>query len=123
MTVATDRLRVSKTFSPSKPGALKLARKYGDALICVRYRVDADNAVRYTTVELIVDRAEVLPRSDPIVGLRISFDEKALRAAVKAKGGSWDGVARLWRLPYSAVIGLHLRDRIVRNERSSNDHP
>ncbi len=41
MAHALEGTRVVKKMSPSQPGALKLARRYGDALICVRYRHDA----------------------------------------------------------------------------------
>jgi hypothetical protein len=52
---AFDPLRVVKKLSPAQPGAIKLGRRYGDALLCVRYRHDNNNQYRYTTVELIVE--------------------------------------------------------------------
>jgi hypothetical protein len=36
-----------------------LAERYGDALLCVRYRYDG-NGMRITTVELEIDRAKVV---------------------------------------------------------------
>ncbi|HKX41878.1 MAG TPA: hypothetical protein VJO99_12025, partial [Burkholderiaceae bacterium] len=53
---------VVKRLSPTQAGALKLARRYGDALVCVRYRHDAAGRHRYTTVELIIDEAPIVPR-------------------------------------------------------------
>jgi len=108
-----DRLRVAKKLSPVQPGALKLARKYGDSLVCVRYRLDADGTSRYTTVELIVDRVEVRRRPDRIVGVRIGYEEGSLQSAVKASGAKWDRPAKLWRLPYRVAVGLGLGERIV----------
>ena len=69
MTKPRDTLRVSKEFLPGQPGTLKLSRKYGDTLICVRYRVDAEGLHRYTTVELVVDRVPIVKRVDRIVGV------------------------------------------------------
>ena len=107
------RLRVTKKLSPVQPGALKLARKYGDALVCVRYRVDATGSHRYTTVELIVDQVEVVRRPDRVVGVRIGYEEGSLQSAVRASGAKWDKPAKLWRLPYRVAVGLGLRERIV----------
>lgn len=108
-----DRLRVSKKLSPTQPGALKLARKYGGDLVCVRYRLDADGSHRYTTVELIVDRVPVVKRADRIVGVRVRYEETSLQTAVKASGAKWDKPAKLWRLPYRVAVGLGLRERII----------
>ncbi|MCK6432721.1 MAG: hypothetical protein L6Q68_06770 [Aquabacterium sp.] len=55
---------MTKKLSPSSRGALKLAREFGDALVCVRYRTDAKGLYRYTTVELLVDKTEIQPRTD-----------------------------------------------------------
>lgn len=62
MPSAKSQLRVTKTLEPHQPGAIRLAREYGDALPCVRYRQDANGLTRYTTVELIVIRAAVASR-------------------------------------------------------------
>lgn len=43
------------TLKPGKRGTKKLVRKYGDRLICVRYRYDDKKKMRYKTVELIID--------------------------------------------------------------------
>jgi hypothetical protein len=108
-------LRVSKKLSPTQPGALKLARKHGDALVCVRYRIDAEGTHRYTTVELIVDRVPVVKRADRIVRIRLRYDESALRTKLRARGAEWDPLAKLWCLPYKVADQLGLRERIVKN--------
>ena len=61
MQVPIDRMRtrVVKKLSSQQGGALKLARRYGAALVCVRYRQDMQGLHRYTTVELVVDEAPV----------------------------------------------------------------
>ena len=112
-TRSQDRLRVSKTLSPAQPGAIKLARKYGSDLLCVRYRLDADGTHRYTTVELIVDRVPVVTRAERIVGVQIRYSETALQTAARSSGAKWDRPAKLWRLPYRVAVALGLRERIV----------
>lgn len=108
-------LRVAKKLAPTQPGALKLARRYGAALVCVRYRLDAAGTHRYTTVELIVERAPVAKRVNPqsIVGVRIGYHEAALQTAAKANGATWDRPAKLWRMTHGAAVELGLRERIV----------
>ena len=105
-----------KKLSPQSRGALKLARQFGPALVCVRHRSDAKGEYRFTTVEILVDKAPVRPRSDRIVGLRIGLDEKALQADVRTAGGSWDYKAKVWRIPRRVAGILKLVDRIVREE-------
>lgn len=52
-------LRVTRKLSPESRGALKLARQFGDALICVRHRSDDKGEYRYTTVELLVEKTPI----------------------------------------------------------------
>ena len=113
MTKPRDTLRVAKKFLPGQPGTLKLARTYGDALVCVRYRVDAEGLHRYTTVDLVVDRMPIVKRVERIVGVRVLYEETTLQSAVRAGVVTWDKTAKLWRMPYRVTLGLSLRDRIV----------
>ena len=108
-----DRLRVAKKLLPGQPGSLKLTRKYGEALVCVRYRHDAQGLSRYTTVELIVEQVPVVPRIDRVVGVRVHYAEAALQGTVKANGAKWDSAAKLWRMPHRAAVKLGLQSRIV----------
>lgn len=50
------------TLKPGQRGTKKLVKEFGDKLVCVRYRYDAENNVRYKTVELIVDTTSWQPR-------------------------------------------------------------
>jgi hypothetical protein len=109
----TASLRVTKKLSPDSRGALKLSRQYGDALVCVRHRSDDRGDYRYTTVELLVEKTPIRPRSDTLVTIRIAPDEKSLQSLVKAAGGKWDFNLRLWRLPRRVVGLLRLTDRIT----------
>ena len=105
--------RVIKTLAPSDRGALELARRYGDALVCVRHRTDAKGKIRHTTVELLVASTPIRPRSSKMVYVKVEPRERALSAVIQAAGGRWDGMNRLWRLPSRVATILSLRDRVV----------
>jgi hypothetical protein len=100
---------VLKKLSPAAPGAKRHAARFGDALVCVRYRDDPVRGRRLTTVELIVEER---PLPAP-TGVRIGYGETELRARVKAAGGTWDAAAKLWRLPKATIRKLKLADRVV----------
>ncbi len=44
-------MKAGKKLKPGEPGTKKLLREYGDHLVCVRYRYDAQNRKRLKTVE------------------------------------------------------------------------
>lgn len=104
------RTRVIKKLGPAQHGAMKLARRFGPGLVCVRYRVDERHQLRYTTVELVVDMAALRPgrgaaaqdeaqsiiASDAEVGLK---SDRRTRALAIALGARWDGKARVWHIP------------------------
>lgn len=107
---------VVKRLSASQPGALKLARRFGDALVCVRHRHDPLGQYRYTTVELVVDEAPVArqPKFDVMVMVRLAFDETELRQLVSARGALWYAKRRVWCMPRSTAKELRLLARIVK---------
>lgn len=113
MDATSQRLRVSKKLRPGQPGTLKLSRHCGDALVCVRYRLDAQQQQRVTTLELIVDRGPDGKRIEPIVGVRVRYEETSLQGEVKRRGAKWDKDAKLWRMPRRAAVSLGLGNRIV----------
>lgn len=108
-----DRWRVAKKLLPGQPGTLKLVRKHGEALLCVRYRLDQEGLQRCTTVELIVERAPVVRRVDRMVAVRVRYEEDSLRAVIRDRGAKWDHAAKVWRMPHRLAVGLGLKNRIV----------
>lgn len=127
-TTTKTRLPVAKTLSPTQPGAIKLARRYGDALICVRYRRDTEGRQRITTVELVVERVDIVDddraarrpdgrrkHGDDIVGVRIRIDELELRSAARRCGATWDRNAHLWRMTRRNAKQLGLNSRVIEN--------
>jgi hypothetical protein len=55
---------------PGQNGTKKLLARFGERLVCVRYRYDEARRQRFTTVELIVAQAPWTPR--PRACLRIT---------------------------------------------------
>lgn len=95
------------SLAPGQNGTKKLLARYGDRLICVRYRYDAERGVRHKTVELIVESVRWAPRArvprrapTDMVGIRIAYPETALRERVKAAGGIWRPRHRPWELDW-----------------------
>lgn len=107
------RWPVAKTMRPPQRGAVKLSRTHGPALVCVRYRERPDGTERLTTIELVVDRAVIQKRHDPVVSFKIKPDEVALQRLAQAKGATYDHRNDMWRLPRSEVLRLGLRHRIA----------
>jgi hypothetical protein len=106
------RMRVMKKLSPSSRGAIKLAEQFGNTLLCVRHRVDAETKLRFTTVELLVGKVPIKVRSQKYVSVQIDWSEDALRRIVKDAGGKWDGKEKVWRMPRRMAGILRLTDRI-----------
>ena len=130
-----ETARIRLCLKPGQRGTKKLAKEYGDRLLCVRYRYDEERSVRLKTVELVVEETPWRPegrrvgrpegrrvgrsegrragRKEDIVSLRVEWQESILRATVKGAGGRWNPGTRLWELPYDRVVDLDLEGRIV----------
>ena len=115
METVYGRTRVVKRLRSSQHGALKWAQRYGDSLVCVRYRHDARGQNRYTTVELVVDEAPVTRRArlNDTVRVRIAYSEEQLRHHARASGAQWERESRLWAMPRRIAKKLGLLSRIV----------
>jgi hypothetical protein len=108
------------SLAPGQNGTKKLLARYGERLVCVRYRYDAARKVRHKTVELIVETTPWAPnrrnpRREPeeLVAVRIGFSETALRERIKVAGAIWRPRQRLWEVDWKMVRALGLRDRVV----------
>jgi len=112
-------MEVRQTLQPGQRGTRKLLARFGERLVCVRYRYDAASGTRLTTVELIVGTARWTPRQrtptapdDRIFHVRVGYRELELRERVKAEGGLWRPDLKLWAIRGSAVRRLGLEDRV-----------
>ncbi len=107
---------VRTTLRPGDKGTKAMVSRFGDRLICVRYRYDKHTRRRLKTVELIVDEKAWEPPGTErreYVFVRIPFTETATRRAVLSHGGRWDADKRLWRLLWMTARNLGLEHRVV----------
>jgi len=117
-------MRTLLHLKPGQKGTKQLLTQYGDRLVCVRYRYDAQRKKRFKTVELIVAEREWEPppprcAADTIVGVRVGFAEVERREQVKQAVGKWNRSRKVWELRYEQVAALKLEARIV-EEKASN---
>jgi hypothetical protein len=111
-------MKTRLTLRPGQNGTKKLRIKYGDRLLAVRYRYDAEARLRIKTVELI---EEELPWDPPLpapeanapVLLRVGWEERSLQQSIKAAGGTWLPERKLWQLSYRLVQAMGLEARVV----------
>lgn len=109
---------------PGQNGTKQLVQKYGDQLVCVRYRYDSHTGQRHKTVELIEESVPWRPTgsreqhlmqrasSEPVL-IRVAYEERELREQVRQAGARWEPAERAWRLSYGAAVALDLTARIV----------
>ena len=112
-------MRTRLTLHPTQDGAKELREKYGEQLVCVRYRYDETTKERWKTVELIIDKSAWEPPPpkwppDTLVAIQVAAQEREVRQRVKAAGGKWNPREVVWELPYGHVVALGLTMRIVR---------
>jgi hypothetical protein len=111
-------VRTGKILKPNQPGTKKWVEKYGESLVCVRYRYDEQNKRKLKTVELIVEeskwekRMDIIP-SNKMMPLKINFEETGIRSLVKSAGGKWNSNKKVWELSQGQIISLGLEKRII----------
>ncbi len=117
-----QRLRIAKTFAPGRDGTRRLAREFGDRLVCARHRYDDANALRITTVEIVVAvdtlHAHAPPPRNAVAAwesvlIRLAPDERAMRRQALDAGGRWHSDAKVWEVPRWLVARLGLQDRVL----------
>ena len=115
-------MRTRLTLHPHQHGAKQLRERYGERLVCVRYRYDETTKERWKTVELIVEKSVWEPptlkwQADTLVAVQVEAQEREVRQRVKAAGGKWNPKEVVWELPYGQVVALGLTARIVTKSR------
>jgi hypothetical protein len=98
---------------PGQKGTKRLVEKYGDDLLCVRFRYDAALRQRLKTIELIVERTDWTPPPpkysvDTVVALQIEAYDMKMRAQAKTAGGRWNPEKKLWFVKYGEIVGTPL---------------
>ena len=114
-------MRTRLHLKPGQKGTKQLLTQYGDRLVCVRYRYDAQRKKRFKTVEIMVAEREWDPPAPrltaaTLVGVRVGFAEADMRERVKQAGGKWNRRRKVWDMRYDQVVALKLEARIVEDE-------
>jgi len=112
-------MKSHKHLKPGQKGTKRLVEKYGDSLLCVRYRYDEIRGVQLKTVEIVVEekvlRSAPRYRDEDLVKLIVAYTEKSLRERLKAAGGRWDPQEKLWLVRYGSIRGTELEERILKD--------
>ena len=117
---------------PGQPGTKRLVEKYGESLVCVRFRYDAESQQRLKTVELLVEKTQWNPPqrydAETLVPVHIKVDDMPARLQAKAAGGRWNPEKQLWFVKYGKIAGTSLEkhiqvDAIVRVRKSEKNIP
>jgi len=101
---------------PGQDGTKQLLEKYGESLLCVRYRFDETRGMKLKTVEIIVDEKPLRrPRfkDDDLVPVHVAYDETELRQQLRAMRGRWDAERKLWYVRYGLIRGTPLAERLA----------
>src|SRR5690242_9276955 len=111
-------MRARLKLLPGQKGTKELVRKYGDTLLCVRYRYDEATSTRIKTVELIVEKKPWTPpapryRDEELIPVCIAYAETQLKNQARAAQGTWDPQAKLWFIQYGRIKGTPLEKHIV----------
>ena len=114
--------KIKRTLLPGQSGTKKLVARYGERLVCVRYRYDSEQQRKITTAEIIVDESPWHPNPQHIhpnkrLALKVGYDEVEVRKAIRTAGGIWDKDQRVWKLAYKEIMALGLMDRVVSDEK------
>jgi hypothetical protein len=81
-------MKIKKILKPGQPGTKKWVEKFGEDLLCVRYRYDESRRRKFKTVELIVDESiwepdlKRIPRNK-LLWIKLYQNENNLRRVVQ----------------------------------------
>lgn len=112
-TAPQRRSNIVKKLHPDQKGTRRLTERFGDRLVCVRYRTDPESGRRFTTVEIVVEERSPTPPEPSHQLVRVGWKETQLRDAIKASGGIWMPDMKLWKVSGSTIRRLKLKKRIV----------
>ena len=112
-------MKTHKHLKPGEAGTVRLIERFGDALLCVRYRYDAIRDMRIKTAEIIVEerpgRGAPRLRDTDSVWVEVPYTMAALRERLKGVGAKWDPGMRLWRVRWGLIRGdRELVERVVK---------
>ena len=120
-------MRTRLHLKPGQKGTKQLLAQYGDRLVCVRYRYDAQRKKRFKTVELLVAECDWNRHGLASATTRSSGYASPLptwQSATEAGWrDTWNPERRVWQLRYDRVVALGLHSRIVSEPASNSRCP
>ncbi len=110
-----------RKLKPGQSGTKQLFAQYGEQLVCVRYRYDAQTRKRIKTIEIVVGESEWLPPAerfskDEIVWLGLGFVDRPRLQLLRSAGGTWDSHRCVWNIRYDTAVKLGLTAHVERRE-------
>ena len=112
-------MKTQTHLKPGQNGTKRLVERFGDSLLCVRYRYDQSRGVWLKTVEIVVEEKEFKSslkyRDEDIVPIIVAYSENVLRDKLKSAGGRWNPTTKTWLVPYGSVRGTELEERILKD--------
>lgn len=114
-------LKTRLTLAPGANGTKRLVERYGERLVCVRYRYDEERGKRVKTAELVEEETDWMPWSVCLV--QIGYEETSLRERVRAAGARWSPEQRLWKMTGAMVRALKLEPRVRSRSASVDIYP
>ena len=111
-------MNTKRKIYPGQPGTQKWTKKYGEDLVCIRYKYDSNANRKMITVELVVEEQEWQKNRNHIpenkmMAVQIEYGERELGLKVRSVGGTWNRKEKVWYLPWNAIKALGLQDRVV----------
>ena len=101
---------------PGQKGTKRLVEKFGQSLLCVRYRYDEKRGIRVKTVEIVVEEQPWQPpfrfRDEDLVPITVGYGETELREILRKARAKWDPQAKVWTAQYRLIRGTVLESRI-----------
>jgi hypothetical protein len=111
-------MKSQRILKPGQPGTMRELKKYGDTLLCVRYRFDTVKSLKYKTVEIIEaaipsgKRTKRIPMNKKL-DIRLNPHDLNLRRIVIQAGGHWNFKKQVWQVSYRQIINLGLEKCII----------
>ena len=112
-------MMIKKTLLPGDPGTKAVTEKFGEKLICIRYRYDPEKQMRLKTAEIILEAKVWKPDKKRIPGnklikIRVGKFETTVQTLVQSYGGKRTDQTNTWLLPYCTIKKLNLQKRIIK---------
>ncbi|MEP7339061.1 MAG: hypothetical protein ABI977_15100 [Acidobacteriota bacterium] len=109
----------SAGFGNQPKSTKKYLERYGEQLICVRYRYVQQSHKCFTIVEKF---GWPPTKKTSVVGLRVELKETDIQRGIKQADGKWSPEKRIWEISCDQAVALGMKERIIQLEMSELRH-